>query len=133
MDQRLEVIQKMRNQEATSHYQLNQALQGTPYHSYRQDRDILYHPHETNKRGYGYGEGIQQEESHKFFSFKIRLMLAILLGVFLFSIRTSDKAEVVTKVIQHIGENQTIEEVTDQAEEFLYQTKDKVSAYLSKQ
>lgn len=133
MDQRLEMIQKMRNQEATSHYHLNQALQGTPYHSYGMgEKDYIYTPNRTGYRQHEFREYGGKEEGSSFLSFKIRLMLAILCGIFLFSTRTSEKAEFVTEVISHIGENKTIEEVTDQAEGFLKQTKERVQTYLSK-
>ena len=124
MDPRLEVIQKMRNQEATSQYQLNQALRGTPYYSYGEHGKEMYYP-SSRRQEYGLWEDPMKKESIGISSFKIRCMIAILLGIFLFSIHTSEKAEVVTKIVNHIGENQTIEDVMDQMEEVLSQVKRK--------
>lgn len=110
LDPRLEVIQKMRNQEATSHYQLHQALQGTSYNN-------GYHP--VDRKAYGLQMEEERGESYGFSSFKIRLMLAVLIGLFLFSARTSDKVNFVTEIVTHMEENKTIEEATDQIEDLL--------------
>lgn len=126
MDQRMDMIQRMRNQEATSHYRLHQALRGTSY-----DSGIGY----GDIRGYrdtrtGYGKEYYNEESigSNVSSLKIRILLAIFLGIFAFSLHNTDRAAIVTEVVKHISENKTIEEAADQVEAFAVQIKKNLNA-----
>lgn len=106
MDPRVEVIQRMRNQEEMSHSQFHQIAQGRPFDNIEQKR----------------------EESVRFSSFKIRILLSLLLGIVLFSMKTSEQVIPIQRAMEHIGDYKTIEEAVDQVEylvkQWYIQTKD---------
>lgn len=111
IEQRLEMIEKMREQEMSGQNRLYQMssenryhpksnfvhhTQYSPYHSERYD--LIDNP---------------RENRYSFWSFKIRILLAIVFFGFLFSLKGSAQEEVVQRAVKHLSDYPTIESVTD--------------------
>lgn len=124
MEQRLEMIERMRNQEMTEQSRLYQALHSSGY----SNRPVFMH--DTEYSPYYMEDSYHRERKidsgHEGISFKIRILLAISLGIFLFSLKGSEQEVIVQKAMKHLSDYPTIEAVTDELYEEVFHEVGKV-------
>ncbi|MBS6561508.1 MAG: hypothetical protein KH355_14745 [Clostridiales bacterium] len=124
MEQRLEMIERMRNQEMTEQSRLYQALHSSGY----SNRPTFMH--ETEYSPYYMEDSYHRERKidggHEGISFKIRILLAISLGIFLFSLKGSEQEVIVQKAMKHLSDYPTIEAVADELYEEVFHEVGKV-------
>ena len=124
LDKRLEVIEHMRNQEVKGQSRLYQAVHGSAYEEY----GSYEYPFSFERKQ----RNLEQEGKKRGISFKVRLLLAVLIGAGLFSMKGTEQEAMVQQVIQQMEENPTIESVTDQVVTFAVEAKKQFSSPISK-